>query len=90
MIELNTFHNCDCMQLMKEFPDKYFDLALCDPPYGSAVQIAAEPSALAGGAADWQLKNRSRFGGRFDKYHIGAPNRGNVGDEVSDAHRGYL
>ena len=49
MIELNTFHNCDCMQLMKEFPDKYFDLALCDPPYGSAVQIAAEPSALAGG-----------------------------------------
>lgn len=49
MIELNTFYNCDCMQLMKEFPDKYFDLALCDPPYGGAVQIAAEPSALAGG-----------------------------------------
>lgn len=24
----------DCMQGMKEFPDKYFDLAIVDPPYG--------------------------------------------------------
>jgi site-specific DNA-methyltransferase (adenine-specific) len=26
--------NCDCMDLMKEFPDKYFELAIVDPPYG--------------------------------------------------------
>lgn len=26
--------NCDCMQLMSEYPDKYFDLAIVDPPYG--------------------------------------------------------
>jgi len=26
--------NCDCMELMKEFPDKHFDLAIVDPPYG--------------------------------------------------------
>lgn len=25
--------NCDCMELMKEFPDGYFDLAIVDPPY---------------------------------------------------------
>ena len=24
----------DCMQGMKQFPDKYFDLAIVDPPYG--------------------------------------------------------
>lgn len=24
----------DCMQGMEEFPDKYFDLAIVDPPYG--------------------------------------------------------
>ena len=24
----------DCLQGMKEFPDKYFDLAIVDPPYG--------------------------------------------------------
>lgn len=26
--------NCDCMELMAEFPDNYFDLAIVDPPYG--------------------------------------------------------
>ena len=26
--------NMDCMELMKEYPDKHFDLAIVDPPYG--------------------------------------------------------
>lgn len=29
--------NCDCMDLMREFPDKHFDLAIVDPPYGSSI-----------------------------------------------------
>lgn len=28
------FYNMDCLKGMKEFPDKYFDLAIVDPPYG--------------------------------------------------------
>lgn len=28
------FYNMDCMQGMAEFPDKFFDLAIVDPPYG--------------------------------------------------------
>ena len=28
------YYNMDCMQGMREFPDKYFDLAIVDPPYG--------------------------------------------------------
>lgn len=28
------FYNMDCMEGMKQFPDKYFDLAVVDPPYG--------------------------------------------------------
>lgn len=28
------YYNIDCMQGMKEIPDKYFDLAIVDPPYG--------------------------------------------------------
>ena len=27
-------YNCDCMDLMRQYPDKYFDLAIVDPPYG--------------------------------------------------------
>ena len=34
MLELNKLYNMDCMDGMKEFPDKYFELAIVDPPYG--------------------------------------------------------
>lgn len=27
-------YNCDNMELMKKYPDNYFDLAIVDPPYG--------------------------------------------------------
>jgi site-specific DNA-methyltransferase (adenine-specific) len=30
---LSLFH-ADCMKIMKQYPDKYFDLAIVDPPYG--------------------------------------------------------
>lgn len=33
-MELEGFYNIDCMKGMKEIPDKYFDLAIVDPPYG--------------------------------------------------------
>lgn len=32
------FYNMDCMEGMKEFPDKYFDLAIVDPIYGDVTQ----------------------------------------------------
>ena len=47
------FYNMDCMDGMKEFPDKYFDLAIVDPPYGD-------------GGGTWS--NGERFGERFDRY----------------------
>ena len=31
---LSLFH-ADCMDIMKQYPDKYFDLAIVDPPYGA-------------------------------------------------------
>ena len=27
-------YNKDCMEVMKDYPDNYFDLAIVDPPYG--------------------------------------------------------
>lgn len=29
-----TIHNMDCMELLKATPDKFYDLAIVDPPYG--------------------------------------------------------
>lgn len=37
MFELDKLYNADCMAGMKEIPDKYFDLAIVDPPYGVNV-----------------------------------------------------
>ena len=47
------FYNMDCMEAMKQFPDKFFDLAIVDPPYGDGGQN------IGGG---------KRFGQRFDRY----------------------
>ena len=59
MIELPQFINADCMDVMKEIPDKYFELAIVDPPYGigengdktasrSKAAIAKDYKAFAG------------------------------------------
>lgn len=36
-MKLNRLYNIDCMEGMKEFPDKFFDLAVVDPPYGIGI-----------------------------------------------------
>lgn len=35
---LNKIYNQDCMDGMKEIPDKFFDLAIVDPPYFSGPE----------------------------------------------------
>ena len=35
-----SFYNGDCMDLLKQTPDKYYDLALVDPPYGINVNVS--------------------------------------------------
>ena len=58
----STFLNADCMEVMRQFPDDYFSLAIVDPPYG-------DPTAedLGGGGTP----NESRWGSkdsRFERY----------------------
>ena len=31
---INEAYNIDCMEYMKDIPDKYFDISCVDPPYG--------------------------------------------------------
>ena len=37
IIKNATLYNCDCMELMKQYPDNHFDLAIVDPPYGIGI-----------------------------------------------------
>ena len=31
---MTEVHNIDCLEYMRSLPDKSFDLAIADPPYG--------------------------------------------------------
>lgn len=48
MIEL---HNIDCMIGMNKYPDKFFDLAIVDPPYG--IGISSNSFRQKHDKADW-------------------------------------
>ena len=52
--------NIDCMDYMQTIPDKYFDLAVVDPPYGGA-------NSDVGGAKDSEVYSTaiSRTGGTW-------------------------
>lgn len=54
---ISEVRNCDCMEYMRTLPDNFFDLAICDPPYGNGK---TDNDSLP-----------VRFGGRFDKYAKG-------------------
>ena len=39
---MNIVHLCDCMEFMKGVPDKYYELAIIDPPYRDTNQPTKE------------------------------------------------
>lgn len=47
----------DCMDYMKGLPDKAFDLAICDPPYGSSIM--AKNKFQRHGTTDTTYRNKS-------------------------------
>ena len=52
MFELNKLYNMDCLEAMKEIPDKYFELAIVDPPYGIGIghKVNKTVTIVGGGA----------------------------------------
>jgi site-specific DNA-methyltransferase (adenine-specific) len=40
--DLLDLRNCDCMDLMAQYPDKHFKLAIVDPPYGIDIGNAGK------------------------------------------------
>jgi site-specific DNA-methyltransferase (adenine-specific) len=53
-----TLHNMDCMEAMRAMPDKAFDLAIVDPPYGLGDKLTS------GGT--WSVKWQDK-GAEWDK-----------------------
>ena len=56
-----TIHNADCMQIMKRYPDNYFDLAVVDPPYGiDAANTLTGPSRKSGNGASYKTEYKKK------------------------------
>lgn len=55
---ISNVFNGDCMEYMKTFPDKYFELAIVDPPYGLGDKLTS------GGT--WSVKWQDK-GAEWDK-----------------------
>jgi site-specific DNA-methyltransferase (adenine-specific) len=53
MLKLNQIYNMDCMEGMKQIPDKYFELAIVDPPYG--IGISNNPVRQLHDKKQWDL-----------------------------------
>jgi site-specific DNA-methyltransferase (adenine-specific) len=57
--------NIDCMQGMKEFPDKHFELAIVDPPYGIEKEISVGGKESSKSTVNFH--NRYKSGTLWDK-----------------------
>jgi site-specific DNA-methyltransferase (adenine-specific) len=64
----NQIINADCLDILKELPDKCIDLVLTDPPYGGGGK--ANPEAVLGGCLINNI-SLSRTGTRSKKYQKG-------------------
>lgn len=54
----NGFYCMDCMDGMRQFPDKHFDLAIVDPPYGDGTGDVAHNNILRGGGGSMEPRER--------------------------------
>ena len=66
MLELNKLYLCDCMEGMKKFPDKYFELAIVDPPYGIDIVGAIKKSTKENASSMFKM-TKCGNGYDFDK-----------------------
>ena len=59
-----TIMNIDCMEYMKTLPDKFFDLAVCDPPYG--IKRDSGFSGFCGFGGFGKPIERKKYKGEWD------------------------
>lgn len=50
---MNTVHLCDCMEFMKGIPNKYYELAIVDPPYGIDINSSGRLGHYGGKGKVW-------------------------------------
>ena len=67
------FYNMDCLEAMKQFPDKFFDLAIFDPPYGIMVANHETGKIVGGGPRSFGGKSSYCVWGKHKSACEGKP-----------------
>ena len=64
-MELNKLLHADCMDIMKDIPDGYFELAIVDPPYG--IRVTKNKRLNNNSINDWdnEIPNKKYFNELF-------------------------
>ena len=55
---ISEAYNMDCMELMAQYPDNYFDLAVVDPPYGIDKLLHRSSYGMVSGGLTKYTNNR--------------------------------
>ena len=76
------FYNMDCMEGMKEFPDKYFDLAIVDPPYGDGGGSGNDKTRAGSAERSTVIDHLHSSQRKREREREGRTNRQNVGEQV--------
>ena len=53
---MREFHLGDCMEGMKRYPDKFFELAIVDPPYGININASGRVGHYGGKGKKWDAQ----------------------------------
>jgi site-specific DNA-methyltransferase (adenine-specific) len=56
MTDKTQVFNRDCLEAMREFPDKYFELAIVDPPYGIGFDGHSQINGKSGKSKNFKSK----------------------------------
>lgn len=68
---LNKIYQADCMDIMKNLPDKCIDLAIVDPPYGKNITKATLwRTTLKGGNWDNCIPDGQYFDNTLRNYFV--------------------
>ena len=58
-------YHADCMKFMRSCPDRFFDLAVVDPPYGSACDTGGVLGGIDSAECLTATKKVCRTGGKW-------------------------
>ena len=68
---LSLFHLIDCMEFMLTIPDRYFELAIVDPPYGIEINKSGRLGHYGGKGKTWDenIPDKDRKSTRLNSSH---------------------